>query len=110
MHTFKRLAFVVLTILIVALPLPAQAKEGGNLDLLGYCQENYPNKGTTIALVGKNPDANSWRCRVPLSSLANWPSRDVSVSMTDVCQRQYGEDSYTLTSDPQSPYAWKCYN
>ncbi len=109
MKIFAKLIAIALGFLILTFPMSAQATELGEVNLYEYCQSNYPSKNTEVALIGSKPNADSWRCRIPLTSFASWPSRELTISMNEACQKQYGANAYTLTSDPSSPYAWKCY-
>lgn len=110
MKVYKQLAaFVFAIFAMLAIALPLQAAELGNLDLAYYCENAYA-KSAKVILLGENPTADSWRCLVPLTRFMAWPAQEYPISMNEVCHQQYGADSYVATSNEKDPFAWKCYN
>jgi hypothetical protein len=110
MKVYKKLAtFFLALFAILAVALPLQAAELGDLDLAYYCENTYA-KTAKVILMGDNPTADSWRCLVPLTKFMAWPSQEYPISMNDVCRMEYGSDAYVATANEKDPFSWKCYN
>ena len=68
-------------------------------DLTGQCRDQYGQQGWTAELYGST--AYSWKC-VYLGNVSDKRNVDINA----YCQRVYGV--YAQTTNPNSPYAWRC--
>jgi len=105
------LTAAVLASSIFSLSLPSNAQAGvlGGINMARACQQQTLVAYFGAVLVGNNPNAYSWRCRVYATPL-NWPTLwESSVDMTRACRSQYNNSrAFAETTNLQSPYSWRC--
>ncbi len=105
------LSAAVLASSIFSLSLPSNAQAGvlGGIDVARACQQQTLVAYFGAVLVGNNPNAYSWRCRVYGTPL-QWPTLwESSVDMTRACKSQYNNSrAFAETTNWQSPYSWRC--
>lgn len=98
----------ILVVGLLSVPISAEARELGGVDLTKWCQARYPSYlGTRAVLKGNN--AYSWFCEFPMFTLSRWPAIYFSVNVSGACRLQYGAGAYAKTNDSRNPYSWRCH-